>query len=83
MGATPARLAKAASLRHRPGWDQAHKTVAATMGPMPSWSSRSGRQDRTIDRIACSWSRASTLLSATAQHDHRANVSFTVRRREF
>ena len=31
MGATPARLAKAASLRQRSVWDQAQSTVAATM----------------------------------------------------
>src|SRR5215472_12159594 len=44
MGAAPASMAKAASEWIRPGWDQAHKTMAATMGPTPNWLSRSGRQ---------------------------------------
>ena len=35
MGLTPARAAKAASERSRPGWDQAVRAMAAVMGPMP------------------------------------------------
>ena len=39
-GATPARRANAASLRHRPGCDQAMYTCAAVIGPIPyCWSS--------------------------------------------
>jgi hypothetical protein len=44
IGATPASMANAASEWIRPGWDQAHNTVAATIGPTPNASSRSGRQ---------------------------------------
>jgi hypothetical protein len=33
MGATPASIANAASEWMQPGWDQAHSTVAATIGP--------------------------------------------------
>jgi len=44
MGATPASIANAASEWIRPGWDQAHNTVAATIGPTPNggfnWSSQ-------------------------------------------
>ena len=35
MGAAPPSMAKAASLEKRPGWDQAHSTMAATIGPTP------------------------------------------------
>src|SRR4029453_15150931 len=35
MGAAPPSMAKAASLGQRPGWDQAHRTMAATIGPTP------------------------------------------------
>ena len=45
IGATPASIANAASEWIRPGWDQAHKTVAATIGPTPNSSSRSGRHE--------------------------------------
>ena len=41
-GATPARRANAASLRHRPGWDQAMYIWAAVIGPTPGWSSSWG-----------------------------------------
>jgi hypothetical protein len=33
IGAAPASMAKAASLPQGPGWDQAHRTMAATIGP--------------------------------------------------
>lgn len=59
IGATPASIANAASERIRPGWDHAHNTTAATIGPTPSWSSRSGRQRFTMVRIAFSYSTAS------------------------
>src|SRR5215213_10156918 len=44
MGFTPARLAKAASERSRPGCDQAVNATAAVTGPIPGWlsSSRAG-----------------------------------------
>jgi hypothetical protein len=47
MGAAPPSMAKAASVRQRPGWDQAHQTMAATIGPTPVGVSRSGPQART------------------------------------
>jgi hypothetical protein len=47
IGAAPPSMAKAASLPQRPGWDQAHKTMAATIGPTPHGVSSSGRQART------------------------------------
>jgi hypothetical protein len=37
MGAAPPSMAKAASLGQRPGWNQAHSTMAATIGPTPAW----------------------------------------------
>jgi hypothetical protein len=52
-------MANAASLRQRPVCDQAVSTIAATIGPTPHSSSRSGRQDRTMVRIARSCSSAS------------------------
>ena len=36
MGAVPPSMAKAASVGQRPGWDQAHKMMAATIGPTRS-----------------------------------------------
>jgi hypothetical protein len=42
IGAAPPSMAKAASLPQRPGWDQAHNTMAATIGPTPQRLSRSG-----------------------------------------
>src|SRR5829696_5477373 len=38
----PASMAKAASERSRPGWDQLISSWAAVMGPMPDWVSRAG-----------------------------------------
>jgi hypothetical protein len=35
VGAASASMAEAASLGQRPGWDQAHTTVAAPIGPTP------------------------------------------------
>src|SRR5215207_6092522 len=35
IGAAPPNIAKAASERQRPACDQAHSTVAATIGPTP------------------------------------------------
>src|SRR5688572_20107185 len=61
MGATPASVANAASERNRPGWDHAHRTVAATMGPTAWWSNSSGRQDFTIASRAFSWVLASLV----------------------
>lgn len=42
IGATPAREAKAASLRIRPGWDQQIKNWAAVITPTPGRASSSG-----------------------------------------
>jgi hypothetical protein len=47
IGAAPPSIAKAASVRQRPGCDQAQSTMAATIGPTPVRLSRSGRQART------------------------------------
>ena len=47
IGAAPPSMAKAASLGQRPGGDQAHSTVAATIGPTPQGVSSSGRHART------------------------------------
>src|SRR5699024_2145325 len=68
-GATPASIANAASSRTRPGWDHAHSTVAATIGPTPFSASRSGRQDRTIARIffLCSSASACSALARRAR----------------
>ena len=41
-GAAPASMAKAASERNRPGWDQLISSWAALMGPMPGWANRAG-----------------------------------------
>ena len=54
IGATPPSIAKALSLRMRPGWDHTTRVVAATMGPTPTSSSRSGRQLLTSASM-CSW----------------------------
>ena len=86
MGATPASIANAASEWIRPGWDHAHKTVAATIGPTPNSSSSSGRQLRMMATIAFCSSRASfsiacarrakvrnatTVLVVSTSHDER------------
>ena len=63
MGAVPASIANAASECTRPGWDQAHRTVAATIGPTPNSSSRSGRQLRMMATIAFCSSRASFSIA--------------------
>lgn len=75
MGAVPASMAKAASEWIRPGWDQAHSTVAATMGPMPGCSSRSGRHDRTMARITFSCSAASAVKAWTRRAKVRSTVT--------
>jgi hypothetical protein len=45
------------------GWDQAHKTMAATIGPTPVRLSRSGRQARTRVVMAGVWSAISVFRS--------------------
>ena len=42
MGATPASMANAASVRMRPGWDQALRMRAALMTPTPGSARSSG-----------------------------------------
>lgn len=83
-GATPASAAKAASLRIRPGWDQASRIVAAPMTPTPSSPSRAGAVSRTSSSSSSSssspaYSTAALLLqrkdpsSGGAQgHDSRS-----------
>jgi len=70
IGAAPPSMAKAASLRQRPGWDQAHSTVAATIGPTPVRVSSSGRQARTRAVMAREWS----AISASRSWMRRARV---------
>ena len=70
MGAAPPSMAKAASLGQRPGWDQAHSTMAATIGPTPHGVSRSGRQARTRVVMARVWS----AISASRSWMRRANA---------
>jgi hypothetical protein len=43
--AAPASMAKAASERNRPGWDQLISSWAALVGPIPGW----GQQGRSHD----------------------------------
>src|SRR5215218_794210 len=62
-GGSPPSMAKAASVRQRPGWDQAHRTMAATIGPTPRRLSRSGRQARTRAVMARVWSAISASRS--------------------
>ena len=63
MGAAPPNMAKAASVRQRPGCDQAQSTLAATIGPTPQRVSRSGRQARTRTVMARVCSAISTSRS--------------------
>jgi hypothetical protein len=63
MGAAPPSMAKAASVRQRPAWDQALRTMAATIGPTPVRLSRSGRQARTRVVMALVWSAISAFRS--------------------
>jgi hypothetical protein len=72
MGAALPSMAKAASVRQRPAWDQAHNTVAATIGPTPGRVSRSGRQARTSTRMACRW-QAAPLVSSRIRRAIRVN----------
>src|SRR5829696_5973319 len=70
MGFTPARLAKAASDRTRPGWDHAARATAAVTGPMPGWSRslRAGLSLRSavicLALAASSWSAARTRFAS-------------------
>jgi hypothetical protein len=70
MGAAPPSMAKAASLGQRPGCDQAHGTVAATIGPTPVRVSRSGRQARTRVVMA----RVCSVISASRSWMRRARA---------
>jgi hypothetical protein len=78
MGATPASIANAASEWIRPGWDQAHNTVAATIGPTPNSSSRSGRQLRMMARIAFCSSRASFSIECARRAKVRSATTVLV-----
>jgi hypothetical protein len=70
MGAVPPSMAKAASVGQRPGWDQAHKIMAATIGPTPQRVSRSGRQARTRVVMA----RVCSAVSASRSWTRRARA---------
>ncbi|NYI81171.1 hypothetical protein BJ988_005879 [Nocardioides panzhihuensis] len=78
IGATPASIANAASERIRPGWDQAHNTVAATIGPTPNSSSRSGRQLRMMATIAFCNSRASFNIACARRAKVRSATTVLV-----
>ena len=78
MGATPASIANAASEWIRPGWDQAHNTVAATIGPTPNSSSRSGRQLRMMATIAFCSSRASFNIACARRAKVRSATTVLV-----
>jgi hypothetical protein len=75
IGATPARRAKAASERTRPGCDQATSSWAATIGPTPGSSSSPGASARTCARI----SPSSSAASAVAASIRRARLRKTSR----
>lgn len=62
----------------RPGCDQAQRITAALMGPMPFWSSRSGRMDRTMRRISFSCPAASAVRSRTRRASVRSTVTVVV-----
>src|SRR5215212_8550715 len=88
MGFTPARLAKAASDRTRPGWDHAARATAAVTGPMPGWSRslRAGLSLRSavicLALAASSWSAARTRFAsrtASARATLGASASSRVR----
>jgi len=69
IGLTPARLAKAASERSRPGWDQAASATAAVTGPMPGSlsSSRAGLcLTSSVSRVVFAFSSASRALTRFA-----------------
>ncbi len=55
-GRAPARVANAASLRHRPGWEKLTIACAALTGPMPCRSVSPGARSSTI---SWSWRRLS------------------------
>ena len=69
-GATPAGTANAPSLRTRPGCDQTTSAVAATIGPTPTSSSRSGRDAATSPSTLGWWAspaRRSRIRQARAR----------------
>ncbi len=78
MGARPASIANAASEWIRPVWDQAHNTVAATIGPTPNSSSRSGRQLRMMATIAFCSSRASFSIACARRAKVRSATTVLV-----
>ena len=59
----PAEHGEGGIAGQRPGWDQAHSTVAATIGPIPGRVSSSGRQARTRAVLARGWSAISRSRS--------------------
>ncbi len=78
MGATPARAAKAASLRSRPAWDQDTRNWAAVMAPTPGSSSRPGQAAVTSSSssVSCSAASASSISARRAT----ARIARTVAR---
>ena len=62
----------------RPGWDQAHNTVAATIGPTPNSSSRSGRQPRMMTTTAFCSSRASFSIACARRAKVRSATTVLV-----
>jgi hypothetical protein len=50
----PASMAKAASERNRPRWDQLISSWAALTGPMPGWVSNAGATAMTSSRSSAS-----------------------------
>jgi hypothetical protein len=78
IGATPASIANAASEWIRARCHQAHGTVAAKIGPAPNSSSGSGREDRTMIRIAFCSSRASFSIACARRAKVRSATTVLV-----
>ncbi len=71
MGLVPPSAAKAASLRHRPGWEKLTMAWAALTGPTPYRVVRPGAMSYTMAsswaRLSLSWHRAWQSASARRQ----------------
>src|SRR5215213_9667896 len=69
IGFTPARLAKPASERTRPGCDHAAKATAAVTGPMPGWLSSTRAGLRWSRSVICLVLAASSRSAASDPRD--------------
>jgi hypothetical protein len=67
IGLVPASLAKAASLRQRPAWDNDTMAWAALTGPIPGWLSSPGTRSWTMAASSVRWVASARPASRSAR----------------